>query len=398
MRWGARAPRPRCRAPRATPRGAWQVSWRSHAPRCFWRGAKNSVRGARAPLLWAASLLVAWPALAHDLPVSYLDLRVTNAGIEATLESSAKNFARELSASDEEALLLQPERARAALLTLVASRLEVATEGEILRAELRTVEPLPGRKDLRIHLQLPWNQTAEEIKVRCALFSSEPRHKTFLNIYRDGMLHTQAIFEQGAEAGTYRLSQRQGTVAVVKQFVREGVHHIFIGPDHILFIIGLLLLGGTIGQLLKIVTAFTLAHSVTLVLATLQILNPPARFIEATIALSIVFVGAHAMLGREGTRDWRLLFAFGFGFIHGFGFANVLGEMQLPRQALGWSLFSFNAGVEIGQACIVLVVAPFIGMLARRNTPVSRSIIQAGSFGVIFAGAFWLTQRLFSEA
>ncbi len=119
----------------------------------------------------------------------------------------------------------------------------------------------------------------------------------------------------------------------------EGIHHIFIGPDHILFIVGLLLLGGTLGRLLKIVTAFPIAHSVTLVLATLDILNPPARVTEPIFALSIVFVGAHALLHRGEKRDWRLLFAFGFGFIHGFGFANVLRDMALPRTALSWSLF-----------------------------------------------------------
>ncbi len=150
---------------------------------------------------------------------------------------------------------------------------------------------------------------------------------------------------------------------MVRQFVREGVRHIFIGPDHILFLVGLLLLGGTLSQLLRIVTAFTLAHSVTLVLATLNVLSPPARVIEPMIALSIIFVGAHALWQSKEGRDWRLLFAFCFGFVHGFGFANVLREMRLPRGALGWSLFSFNAGVEIGQACIVLAVAPLLALL-----------------------------------
>ncbi len=385
--WGARARRPLCRAPRAKP---------FRAPEGFWRAAKTSVQGACTLLLWAAFFLTAWPALAHDLPVSYVDLRVTDTEMEATIESSAKNFARELSDIDEETLLQQAERERAGLLALVGSRFEIAADGEILRAELRAIETLPGRQDLRLHLQFSRKQPADEIKVRCGLFASEPRHKTFLNIYRGDALQAQGIFEKGAEMAVYPLAQRQGTIAVVKQFVREGVHHIFIGPDHILFIIGLLLLGGTIGRLVKIVTAFTIAHSVTLVLATLHILSPPARFIEPIIALSIVFVGAHALLQRAGARDWRLLFAFGFGFIHGFGFASVLGAMHLPRAALGWSLFSFNLGVEIGQTCIVLAVAPALGLLARRNPPAARGIISAASFCVIFAGAFWFTERLFS--
>ncbi len=173
------------------------------------------------------------------------------------------------------------------------------------------------------------------------------------------------------------------------------MHHIFIGPDHILFIVGLLLLGGSLGHLLKIVTAFTIAHSVTLVLATFNILNPPARMIEPIIALSIVFVGAHALRRRGEKRDWRLLFAFGFGFIHGFGFANVLRDMALPRTALGWSLFSFNVGVEIGQACIVLAVAPALALLYRRNAALAERVVAAAAFCVVFAGSFWFAQRLF---
>jgi len=349
---------------------------------------------------WLSLASIAWllinsPALGHDLPVSYVDLRVNDAAIEVTIETSAKNYARELGDTDEGALLLQVAAQKERLFALAAARLEIYSNGEALRPELRGIEALPARKDLRVQVFYSTKGPPETIDVRCGLFSSDPRHKTFVNVYRGETLKYQDIFSKETGARAYLLSSRQGIPAVIKQFVVQGVHHIFIGPDHILFVVGLLLLGGTLWQLLKIVTAFTIAHSVTLVLATLNILSPPARLIEAAIALSIVFVGAHALLPRGKTRDWRLLFAFGFGFIHGFGFANVLGAMQLPREALGWSLFSFNAGVEIGQACIVLAVAPALGLLIRRNTAVSRGLITAGSFGVVFAGAFWFTQRLF---
>ncbi len=114
------------------------------------------------------------------------------------------------------------------------------------------------------------------------------------------------------------------------------------------------------------------------------------------IALSIIFVGAHALWQSKEGRDWRLLFAFCFGFVHGFGFANVLREMRLPRGALGWSLFSFNAGVEIGQACIVLAVAPLLALLHRRTLPATFGrIVSAGAFCVIVAGAYWSTERTF---
>ena len=181
--------------------------------------------------------------------------------------------------------------------------------------------------------------------------------------------------------------------AVVRQFVFEGVHHIFIGPDHLLFIVGLLLLGGSVGQLLKIVTAFTVAHSITLGLATCGILNPPSSVVEPAIALSIVFVGVHAFLGKK-RHDPRLGFAFCFGLIHGFGFASVLREMALPRHALGWSLSAFNGGVEIGQACIVLTVAPLLALLRQRGAHAAERIIAIGALGVTSAGAFWFFQRI----
>ncbi len=129
-------------------------------------------------------------------------------------------------------------------------------------------------------------------------------------------------------------------------------------------------------------------------MATLNVLNPPARIIEPAIALSIVFVGAHSLFASREKRDLRLIFAFCFGFIHGFGFANVLREMNLPRAALGWSLFSFNLGVEIGQACIVLTVAPLLALAHQRNALLGQRIVTASSVCVVLAGAFWFVQRV----
>jgi hypothetical protein len=122
-----------------------------------------------------------------------------------------------------------------------------------------------------------------------------------------------------------------------------------------------------------IVTAFTLARGVTLSLAALNLVSPPARVIEPAIALSIVYVGADDLLKREG-RDLGAWIAFGFGLIHGFGFANVLREMALPPRALGWSLFSFSVGVEIGQILVVSIVATALAALRQRHTDVNRQV------------------------
>ncbi len=187
---------------------------------------------------------------------------------------------------------------------------------------------------------------------------------------------------------------RQSAMSVIAKFVPEGIHHILIGPDHLLFLIGLLLLGGSMRRLLLVVTSFTVAHSITLSLAALDIFTPPARIIEPAIALSIVYVGFDNLLVKEG-RDVRAWIAFAFGFIHGFGFANVLREMDLPRSALGWSLFSFNFGVEIGQMLVVVIVASALAALRARSEWAGRKVAFAGSIVVIAAGAFWFVQRVF---
>ena len=185
------------------------------------------------------------------------------------------------------------------------------------------------------------------------LFPYDPIHQTFINIYEDGDLRQQVIFNASTEPHTYYLGTTQGAIAVMKTFIPSGTHHILIGPDHILFLIGLLLLGGSWMALVRIVTAFTIGHSITLSLAALNIFTPPASIIEPAIALSIVFVGADNLVRGDG-RDLRAWVALVFGLVHGFGFANVLREFGLPREALGWSLFSFNLGVEIGQLAVVL--------------------------------------------
>ena len=125
-----------------------------------------------------------------------------------------------------------------------------------------------------------------------------------------------------------------------------------------------------------------------------RILTPPARLIEPAIALSIVFVGADNLVRGDG-RDLRAWVALTFGRVHGFGFANVLREFGLPAEALGWSLFSFNFGVEIGQVAIVLVVASLLAAVRQRSAQMGARVAVAGSVVVIAAGTYWFVERVF---
>jgi hydrogenase/urease accessory protein HupE len=332
---------------------------------------------------------------AHDAPTSFIDLRVSADGIDGSVTASNTDLAHDLP-SIEPDMLLQPavvQAQRDAIATTIQARLHITTAGKVLRADLRAIASVPEKRDLRLDFHYPWSAAPPSFHVQCRLFPYDQRHRTFLNIYQAGHLERQEIFEGDRPPIEYHTGSRQSVGAVVRQFVLEGVHHIFIGPDHILFVVGLLLLGGNLGQLLKIVTAFTIAHSITLGLATFRIVSPPASLIEPAIALSIVFVGINALAGKT-RHDPRLLFAFCFGLIHGFGFANALQEMMLPRHALGWSLFAFNGGVEIGQGCIVLAVAPSLALLRCRSPDFSERVVTAGALCVVTAGAFWFFQRV----
>ncbi|MBL8190069.1 MAG: HupE/UreJ family protein [Acidobacteria bacterium] len=357
----------------------------------------------RLALLIATLVGLAAPVFAHPAPYSYLNLRLNQGQLEASLVVHVIDLAHELNITPVETLL-EPSRANSlkeTIQNLLRPRLLIETDVQPIDFEVLAVESIPDQQALSLRLGFQTKATPVSLSVNCSLFPYDPLHQTFINVYEDDALTHQDITDKdhakveyfiGGAAGDWR-----STLAVVKRFVLSGIQHIFAGPDHILFIIGLLLLGGSMRRLLLIVTAFTIAHSVTLTLAALDVLNPPARWIEPIIALSIVYVGIdNLMVGKTG-RDVRAWIAFFFGFIHGFGFAGVLKEFGLPRGALGWSLFSFNLGVEIGQVCIVIVAASLLMMLRRRNPVWGDRIAIIGSIVVILAGSFWFIQRVFFQ-
>jgi hydrogenase/urease accessory protein HupE len=356
---------------------------------------KNPVRALCA---FCALLATAGTASAHPVPFSYVDLHLQPGAIDGTLVAHIFDVAHDLNLDPPERLLdpaVASERANA-IITLLSPRLMLSANGRPLRVELSRPEVLSERQSIRLRLHSSLDGSPGTVRVAAVMFPYDPNHQTFLNIY-DGDALTQAILDARRIEFEYFAGSRQGVWAVIKRFLPSGAHHILIGPDHLLFLVGLLLLGGTIRQLALVVTAFTIAHSITLSLAALNIVTPPARIIEPAIALSIVYVGADNLLVRGG-RDVRAWIAFAFGFIHGFGFANVLREMELPRRALGWSLFSFNVGVEIGQLAVVIVVASVLAALRARSEAVGRQLVFAGSLVVIAAGTFWFIQRVFFPA
>ena len=175
-------------------------------------------------------------------------------------------------------------------------------------------------------------------------------------------------------------------------FFLLGIEHILSGYDHLLFLLGLLLRGGGWLSLAKIITAFTLAHSVTLALAVLNVVALPDRLVEAVIALSIAFVAAENLfLNPIASRRW--LVSFCFGLVHGFGFSSALRELGLPAQGLLFSLFGFNAGVEVGQALVVAIVLPVLVVL--RDTRWERRMVLSSSLAILAVGLVLFVERVF---
>jgi hydrogenase/urease accessory protein HupE len=341
-------------------------------------------------------LLGSAPALlAHPAPFSYLDVRVAGGALEAMVVVHVLDVAHELNV--DEADLVEPSgvapHART-IVDIVRSRLRLFADGRLLTDGAWTPPAIvPERHGLRVGVTFGLDATPGRVGLSAYLFPYDPIHQTFVNIYERDALVSQAILSADRQQFEHYTGTRQGTLAVMRTFVPSGIHHILIGPDHLLFLFGLLLLGGSIRRLILVVSAFTVAHSITLSLAALDILSPPESIVEPAIALSIVYVGADNLTVRGG-RDMRVWIAFAFGLIHGFGFAYVLREMDLPGRALGWSLFSFNLGVEIGQVAVVLVVASALAAVRTRSETAGQRLAVAGSVLVIAAGAYWFIERV----
>jgi len=288
--------------------------------------------------LAALSLLLAAPnpASAHTTPYSYVDVRLERRAIEGRVAVHVVDLAHELGIERPDQLLdsLVTARDAAAIESLCAARLDVRTDGTRLAPQWSRPAVDPAR---------PWVSLA----------------------FHAPLAHEPGVIE--ARGHVIRAGED-----VVHARDDERAHH---------------------RRRAALVTAFTVAHSVTLALATLGIVNPPPWIIEPAIALSIVAVGIENLIS-SGRRDLRAGLAFGFGFVHGFGFAGVLRDFGLPKGALGWSLFSFNLGVEIAQAAIVLAVAPALALLSARKPALARRVVAAGSALVVAAGTFWLVRRV----
>jgi len=236
------------------------------------------------------------------------------------------------------------------------------------------------------------------------LFDLDSLHRGLLRLTVDGTTHTTVL---SPSSGVLRFGAEEASRLVqFQQYLVEGIWHIWIGFDHILFLLSLLLpavlvhlehrwrgvarFGDAWREVLWVVTSFTAAHSITLSLAALGWIALPSRLVESAIALSVVLAAANNLWPVVMHRRWVV--AFCFGLIHGFGFASVLAELGLPADALLLSLIGFNLGVEVGQLAIVGVFLP-LAFALRNSRFYLRGVFVWGSLFIVLVAAIWLVER-----
>lgn len=239
------------------------------------------------------------------------------------------------------------------------------------------------------------------------LFDRDAQHKGLLRLIH-GATTTTAIFSQEAPSQRFVIGEDL-TWRQVRQYLHEGVWHIWLGYDHVLFLLALLLPAvlrrvedrwepaqdfvSACWEVAAIVTSFTLAHSITLGLATVGLITLPSRLVESAIAASVIFAAMSNLYPGLVQRRW--LVAFCFGLIHGFGFATVLSDLGLPKGLLAVSLVSFNLGVEAGQLAIVASFLP-LAFLLRRSWTYPRLILVPGSYVIVAISLAWFVERAFN--
>lgn len=365
---------------------------------------------------WLLSVMffLAWaqPAQAHKASDSYLSLAVQGERIDGQWDIALRDveMAVGLDANGDASITWDEVRARhEAIATYALARLQLSSDGTAcpLRVTAHLVDTHTDGAYAVLRLQGSCAAPVAALRVDYGLlFDIDPQHKGLLRLTH-GAATSTAIFAPDASSQVLQLAvpSRWRQFA---DYVRHGVWHIWIGFDHILFLVSLLLpavlvrhagcwkeretLKASVLDVVRIVTAFTLAHSLTLTLAALGALSLPSRLFESAIAASVVLAALNNLWPL--VHRWRAAVAFAFGLIHGFGFASVLADLGLPQDALVVSLVGFNVGVELGQLAIVAAFLPLAHAL-RRGLFYRRVVLGGGSALIALLAMVWLAERAF---
>jgi hydrogenase/urease accessory protein HupE len=327
---------------------------------------------------------------AHPANVAHARVTIADAAVEIALSLNLFELDLVLSLDrdlDGRVDAAELEARHADIVDYLRDAVGVSASGRPLTAAVLALErggSRDGRTVLEATLWFGATAPLRDVVVRCEPLTELGADHTTLARIDIGGTSREFVFRSGV---TYR--DVPGFVATAVEFLKLGIVHIFIGYDHIAFLVALLLTGASLAAVVKIVTAFTAAHSLTLSLAALDVATLPPMLVEAGIALSIVYVAAENLFTAR--RDGRWIVSFAFGLVHGFGFAEVLRELELPSSALVTSLVTFNVGVEIAQVAIVAAALPILYALTRTRLHVP--LTRVASVIILTLGLVWLYQR-----
>jgi hypothetical protein len=347
-----------------------------------------------------ALLLASTAVQAHKPSDSYLALEAKPAGIQGQWDIALRDleFAIGLDANGDGAITWGELRAKESEVAAYAlARLAVSASGEACPLKpgglLFDEHSDGGYAVLQFAVQCA---AAGELTVRYTLFADiDPTHRGLLRASLGKDTVTAVL---GPDQPSLKLKSDRSRLEQFADYAKEGVWHIWIGFDHILFLVSLLLPAAFVAgrfkpvfwDVFKVVTAFTVAHSITLSLAALSVIELPSRLVESAIALSVVLAALNNLWPVVSRRRW--IMAFAFGLIHGFGFASVLADLGLPRDALLAALVGFNLGVEAGQLAIVAAFLPLAYAL-RATWFYRRVVFTGGSALIVVIAAIWLAER-----
>ena len=367
--------------------------------------------------LGALAFAALWPSTTrgHTPSETYLTLFVTQTNIVGQWDVALLDLQQGLRIETNAFKALSPDEQQRRLEALaidIVTTLDVKADDTALSfsvTDLETVTLNLGEyARVKFASPAPTNRIAAISINAHSLFRVDTNMHGLLRVEHDGRTET-ATFREGASMRVFTLTAPSSRMAQAWTFLSDGAEHILKGPDHVLFLVALLLpavlrreSGAWKGaeafkpaavNIVKIVTAFTIAHSVTLSLAVLGIVTAPARVVEPIIAASVIAAALNNVWPWFGERGWMV--AFGFGLVHGLGLAGGLIEFGLRKEALVMALVSFNVGVELGQLAIVALFLPVA--FALRETRFYRDVtLKFGSAAVALVAAMWMAERVFN--